>query len=468
MATPLMTIRNLTSNAITIKHYEINDIHHTLNLGGRFSNITSLWSTPASSKPPQSNLQDVSMLVEPFKSCKANVRPARVPHQSLSLFFEIEGELYQTNIIYPTCHAQFLMPLTDNPRHHHTTVYHPEHHHLTILFRDQKGPWMQSLRDETPLSALSIPGTHNSPTYHRALPSVRCQVASVREQLQQGVRFLDIRVQPEAPLDPTKDRLILVHGVFPISLTGARYFRTVVNEVVAFLDQHPSETIVMSVKREGPGEATDAQLSRMLKDHYTGDVDRWFTAPRIPTLAEARGKIVLIRRFTLDESLKNEWSGAGWCINGDVWADNSPNSLCPSGDICFQDFYEVLKRETIGKKVQYSIDHLKRAAQCVCPAGSEHKQPFYINFLTASNFWRQSCWPDRIATKLNPVIVDYLCTKHNTPEAINSSEQGEQMKLGDGSTGIVVCDWVGYGGNWDIVRCIIGMNARFEAKESLH
>ncbi|KAK3176301.1 hypothetical protein OEA41_007624 [Lepraria neglecta] len=370
MATPALTIRNLTSHTINIKHYEINDLHHTLNGGGRFSNITSLWSTQANSKPPQSSLEDVSLLVEPFKSCKANVKPARV--------------------------------------------------------------------------------------------------APVREQLQQGVRFLDIRVQPEIPLDPSKDGLILVHGVFPISLTGARYFRTVVNEVFEFLDQHPSETIIMSLKREGPGNATDAQLSRILRDHYAGDVNLWFTAPRIPTLAEARGKIVLIRRFTLEERLKNEWGGAGWCINGDTWADNSPHSLCPSGDICFQDFYEVLETESIEKKVQYSIDHLKRAAQCVCPAGSEHKQPFYVNFLTASNFWKQSCWPDRIAAKLNPAIVDYLCTKHNTPETINSSEEGEQSMIGDGSTGIVVCDWVGHEGNWDIVRCIIGMNAAFEAKEALH
>ena len=464
---PPMTVRNLTSNTITIKHYEISDLNNTLNRDGPLSNITNLWTKPANSKPSESSLEDLSVILEPFQSCKADVKPANVPHESLSVFFEIDEELYQTNIIHSICHAQLLMPLTANPRHNHTTVYHPEHHHLTIFYRDQKGSWMQSLRDDLPLSMLSIPGTHNSPTYHRALPSVRCQVATVREQLQQGVRFLDIRVQPEAPLDPSKDGLILVHGVFPISLSGTRHLRPVVNDVLQFLDQHPSETVVMSVKREGPGKATDAQLSRILRDHYAGNVNRWFTAPRIPSLAEARGKIVLIRRFTLEERLKNEWGGAGWCINADTWADNSPHSLCPNGDICIQDFYEVLETESIEKKIQYSVDHLKRAAQCVCPVGSEHKQPFYINFLTASNFWKQSCWPDRIAAKLNPAIVEYLCTKHNTPEAINSTEQGEQSMLGDGSTGIVVCDWVGHDGNWDIVRCIIGMNARFQVKGSL-
>ena len=400
------------------------------------------------------------MFVKPFMTCKANVESAMVPHQSLTVFFEIQGELYQTNILKPVCNTQILMPLTSDPTFSFTTVYHPEHHHLAIFFRDETASWMKNLRDQTLLSALSIAGTHNSPTYHRALPSVRCQVAPVREQLQQGVRFLDIRVQPESPLDPSQDGLILVHGVFPISLAGKRYFRTLVNEVLQFLECNPSETIIMSVKREGPGNATDAQLSRIMRDHYAGDVNKWFTAPRLPTLGEARGKIVLIRRFGIEKRLHNEWGGAGWCIDGAAWADNTPNTLCPSGNICIQDFYEVSEIETIQKKIEYAIDHLKRAARCAC---SGSKQPFFINFLTASNFWKQSCWPDQIAQKLNPRIMEYLCTEHHAPDA-----EQEDIPVGDGSTGIVVCDWVGHEGNWDIVRCIIGMNSRFEANTFVH
>ena len=470
MAAPPMTIRNLTSHAFNVKHYEVHDLHHTINGRGGYFNVTSLWNTPANVKPPEISLEDLSVVVEPFNSCKVNVKQAKPPHQSLNIYIELMGELYETNISHRTRQCQLLMPITSNSpqssHRHHTAIYLREYHHLTIFYRGPTTSWMHSLKDETPLSALSIPGTHNSPTYHRALPSVRCQVKPVREQMQQGIRFLDIRVQPESPLDPSKDGLILVHGVFPISLTGARYFRTLISEVNLFLDQNPSETIIMSLKREGPGSATDAQLSRILRDHYAGDVNRWFTAPRIPTLGEARGKIVLIRRFNLEDRLNIEWGGAGWCIDAGIWADNTPHSLCPSGHICFQDFYEVLETETIEKKIQYCIDHLKRAAQCVWPARIEPKQPFYINFLTASNFWRQSCWPDQIAAKLNPAILEYLCTKHNTSEAINSSEGGEQCALGDGSTGIVVCDWVGHHENWDLVRCIIGMNAKFVASLS--
>lgn len=454
MASSVMTVRNLTSTPITIKHYETLESQHAGPGTGHLKNLTSFWSTPANVGPPRSTLEDVSIVLAPLEIGTANIKPAKLPQQTVNIVFEIKGELYQTSIIKPTTHSQILNPLTPNAPRNHSTIYHPEHHHLTVLTYSNPSSWMQNIRDTVPLSALSIPGTHNSPTHHRALPSVRCQVTPVRTQLAQGIRFLDIRVQPEHPLDPTEETLNLVHGVFPISLTGPKHFRPVVNEVLSFLEQNPSEAIIMSVKREGPGNATDAQLSRIMRDHYAGDVNKWFTAPRIPTMGEARGKIVLVRRFALDDGLKAEWGGAGWCINADTWADNTPNSLCPSGDLCIQDFYEVLETENIEKKIQYSIDHLKRAAKCVCPSpGSDAKMPFYVNFLTASNFWKQSCWPDKIAALLNPAVVDFLCRKHNLPE--------DECGVGDGSTGIVVCDWIGDGGDWSLVECILGFNARF-------
>ncbi len=37
--------------------------------------------------------------------------------------------------------------------------------------------------------------------------------------------------------------------------------------------------------------------------------------------------------------------------------------------------------------------------------------------------------------------------------------------VGDGSTGIVVCDWVGHEGDWSIVNCILGYNTKFMREE---
>ena len=457
-----LTVRNLTSSVITIEKCEIHDRLGHVPKAGRFSNVThNITSLFRAAKDPALRCNtscNMSVQIQPAQTCKTSVVRPRLPYQILSIYFDIKGQKYQSNIIHARCASQYLMSVDGNldPPCKSITIYHPEFHHLIIAYRDSYKSWMRPLRDDILLSALSIPGTHNSPTYHKALPSVRCQCVPIREQLQKGVRFLDLRVQPEHHKLPLKDEMILVHGVFPVSLTGPRHFRPVVNEVLRFLEENPSETVIVSVKREGTGSSSDEHLSQILRDHYAGDANKWFTAPRIPYLGEARGKVVLIRRFRLEEELRSEWGGAGWCINADAWPDNSPHSLCPSGDVCIQDFYEVLETDIIAKKIQFSIDHLQRAAEramAVSNQTEETKQPFFINFLTASNFWKMGCWPDRIAARLNPAIVEYLCLKHNI---------GKASPEGDGSTGIVVCDWVGYQGNWDIVRCIVGMNAKFE------
>ena len=479
MDSPPLTIRNLTATPIELKLIERFNAPGT-GIAKITKNFTTLIQSPKGPETPSNaqlaanaesfNHQDVSVRIDAFKTTVTDIKVTeKSANEILRLTFENEGERYRIDTPTPTYGSATLTPLTPNPRFQYTAIYHPEHSHLSLFSSANLNSWMSELKDETPLSALSIPGTHNSPTHHRALPSVRCQAVSPRVQLENGVRFFDIRVQVEKPEDLSKDGLILVHAVFPISLTGTKYFRDLVNHVFEFLDQNPSETVILSVKREGTGNGTDAQLGRILRDHYAGDVNRWFTAPHIPTLGEARHKIVLIRRFGLEDGLKGEWDGAGWCINAETWADNTPNDTCPSGDICVQDFYEVLETENIDKKIEFSRAQLERAAQCTCvlpgmniqEAGSPPpKQPFFINFLSASNFWKAGCWPEKIAAKVNPEIVDYLCRKHNATEGPDAREQ-----VGDGSTGIVVCDWVGNNGNWDLVRCIVGMNAKLEMRE---
>ena len=436
-------------------------------------------SNPISPTSPQLALhsesfthQDVSIPINAFETKTTDIQPN--PKEILRLTFEIEGQRYRVDTPTPSERSTVLTPLSPNPGFEFTAVHHPKTSHLALFSSAKLESWMSKLKNETPLSALSIPGTHNSPTHYTALPSVRCQSVSVKEQLNNGVRFLDIRVQPENPDNASKDGLILVHSAFPVSLTGSKYFRGLIDHVFAFLDANPSETVIISLKREGVGKSTDQQLSKILHDHYATDPERWFTENRIPTLGETRRKIVIVRRFILDDTLKVENNGTGWCIDAESWPDNCADGMCSSGEIRVQDFYEVAESENIEKKIGFSTDHLVKAAQAVCPLPGDAnaavaeaaKLPFFINFLSASNFWRSNCWPDRIAVKVNPAIVDHLCRRHNDSSALWNPDSGDDRKsIGDGSTGIVVCDWVGHNGDWDLVRCIVGMNAKLELRE---
>lgn len=342
---------------------------------------------------------------------------------------------------------------------------------------------MAALSDTLPLSAISIPGTHNSHTYYKALPSVKCQSVDIKTQLENGIRFLDIRAQPVHASDPGKKHMYLVHGAFPISLTGPKYLAPTLETCYAFLAAHSSETILVSLKREGVGSSTDEHFARILQDHYIGpNASKWHTEPTIPYLGSVRGKMVLVRRYNTSASDTSMYS-SGTGLDATAWPNNCTHATFPaSSTFCLQDFCEVLVPEAIEKKVQYANEHLIRAAEAThhipgvttdatnpVPPG-----PLYLNFLSGSNFWKRACWPERIAEIVNRHMEEWLCAGHHLQDPAatpahpeRSSGEGavvdgagavRRVKSGDGSTGIVVMDVVGEGGDWDLVRLIIALN----------
>ena len=465
-----LRIRNLSDRHLKVVLAEYFDPHasggfQVRNVTSVFANVTNsigLTNTTTRRDVPQIasdtepfDRRDVQIDVPPFSVTHTDIKPfQRDIKERLRLTFEIEGgERHRMYCPVPTAETHGLEALTDNPSIRFTGIHLPDDSYVAIYSSSDLDRWMDRIRDDVPIGALSIPGTHNAPTCHNAPPSVRCQAVSPLEQLQNGVRFFDIRVQVPEPFNGGSDRLNLVHSVFPISLTGNKLFRDLYNDCRRYLDEHPSETLVMSLKREGSGKGTDEQLSRILKDHYTNP-EQWWTQPWLPTLGEARGKIVLVRRFNLDEPLKGEWDGKGWGIDGAVWADNTANAMCPSGDICVQDFYEVKEGASIDQKIVYAREHLERSGCCRYNYEDRNaKVPLFINFLSASNFWNVGTWPEKIAAKVNPAITAHLCVRHML-------EDDNRVKEGEWSTGIVVCDWVGLDGDWDLVRCIVGMNSK--------
>lgn len=451
-----LTIRNLTINPLELKLVE------RFEWQGGLSRINSTFTglfAGNSSAPPKHGHHDrdhvTDVIVGPFETKPTDIRAVDPGGGLLLLTFQTPGTEHQYVVDCPgpgPSRRSTVMRRVGGAPLELTAVYVPSGRHLSIFSSANLARWMGELRDEYPLSMLSIPGTHNSPTCYVALPSVRCQAVGVREQLDNGVRFLDVRVSANRD----NDDLALVHSVFPVALTGARYFAVLVQRLYAFLDANPSETILMSVKREGTGRGTDRHLSQHLFRRYCGgdSATRWFTEPRIPTLGEARGKIILIRRFKNHDALQAEHGGTGWGIDAAAWPDNCADGTVDSGLIRVQDFYEVSQSHNIEKKIEMARMHLEKACR------QTFSLPLFVNFLSASNFFNASCWPEKIAARVNPSIIEYLCMGH-----AEKDKGSAQMDVGDAGTGIVVTDWVGQGGDWDLIRCIVGWNARLQLKK---
>ncbi len=183
---------------------------------------------------------------------------------------------------------------------------------------DGAGDWMAQLPNERPLNELTIPGTHDSATHFVTLGFFgKCQTKSIADQLEAGFRYLDIRLA----VDKDKPGLKLMHGFVncrtnPLPWAATLYLDEVLKQCYEFLDKHPTETILFAVKQEHGKDAV-ADFQRLLDNYIVLNADRWMLTDTMPTLGEARGKLVLLRRYEDEANLGANagisliWDGQG-------------------------------------------------------------------------------------------------------------------------------------------------------------
>src|SRR5262249_54571437 len=134
--------------------------------------------------------------------------------------------------------------------------------------------WMASIPDNRLLSALSIPGTHDSATGGRTIiPFVQTQSWRITAQLNAGVRLLDIRFNTS---------LDFVHG--PVVLGGN--IRNLLIDCTVFLDANPTECIVVSVKQDTGGNASRfaSNFNQAVASWNSTHGNMIYTGSAIPTL----------------------------------------------------------------------------------------------------------------------------------------------------------------------------------------
>ena len=218
--------------------------------------------------------------------------------------------------------------------------------------------WMATKSDSASLADLTIPGSHESAALYEPIGgTAKCQSLGIREQLDIGVRSLDIRVRQVG------NAFVIHHGSIYAN------FDDVLGQCVAFLVAHPSETIVMEVSptytSTGSTETNEATFMRYANNPaYAGS---WWRGTSIPRLGAVRGKIVLLRRFG-----GSAWTSGGIDVTG--WQDNAQSSLRDASGtpIVIQDFYTV-KYSTNDNKWSAVTALFTQAAQDTGPT-------WYIDF----------------------------------------------------------------------------------------
>ncbi|KAK6433683.1 hypothetical protein LTR95_010136 [Oleoguttula sp. CCFEE 5521] len=253
--------------------------------------------------------------------------------------------------------------------------------------------WMSTYPDSTLLTHLNIPGTHDSATWNYSQatqdalkpivalvsdPSYppdwfRCQSRSFIDMLDNGIRAFDLRLQSETA--------------------------TVGDVLIAFyswLDSHPSEVLFLSFQYEGSTSrysANDAGVQTLLYSELTSAAAKRYIKQdhTLGTLGDARGKIVLLRRFDLTLLPASYTAGMpGLHFSPSAWTDNGPDitlvyDTTTKGTAYIEDYYSPntavnsTAELNIRYKINATVSHLEYAA-----SGS-HPDDLFWTFASSTN-----------------------------------------------------------------------------------
>ncbi|MBQ7958069.1 MAG: phosphatidylinositol-specific phospholipase C domain-containing protein [Clostridia bacterium] len=223
--------------------------------------------------------------------------------------------------------------------------------------------WMKKIGDDKSIKDINIPGTHDSATKYCDFSLFSgCQSFTIKEQLYMGVRFFDIRV----------NGMKLVHSFCKCreSRFGKQLqLRDVIGDMLMFLKENPSETIIMTFKMDS-GENSAMCLEYFFKFFIENNENAFFTENRIPALKEVRGKIVLVRRT---DSLRDE---AG--IDFSKMPDHG------SKEHTHADVFSPDGNDMVLVQDRYNLPREKKWKMAVKPLLEEESDCFVINFLSTA------------------------------------------------------------------------------------
>lgn len=175
--------------------------------------------------------------------------------------------------------------------------------------------WMKNIDDSKKINEFNIAGTHDSAAVRSSFVFfTNCQHLDIKDQLNIGVRFLDIRLQYDSD-----GNFHAVHAKADCYSRALKKitFKDILSDCYGFLEEHPSETILMLIK-EDDGNAGKEFYRSIFETQISKNKTRWFLENRIPSLSEVRGKIVLLSRLDIDfERFDDSNSG----LNLSAWSD---------------------------------------------------------------------------------------------------------------------------------------------------
>jgi hypothetical protein len=204
-----------------------------------------------------------------------------------------------------------------------------------------RSDWMNDLSDSILIGDVNLPGSHDAAAINKYMKSpYACHNYSITDQLTHGVRVLDVRLKITKKAAAQYD-FITCHGDVGSS-TGLNEYQTFVSlmdECETFLEKHPGEAIVMSLKVDDWTSISTAQERGEALTELQAFLGRYPVERKgnMPALSSIRGRILLINRINNNIALGTPFP----------WVDNTPGFLIQRSanrdyDVFLQDKYQGL------------------------------------------------------------------------------------------------------------------------------
>lgn len=305
--------------------------------------------------------------------------------------------------------------------------------------------WMASISDNVYISQLSLPGTHDAGAYVSGSLGnniAQTQTLNIQSQLNAGVRVLDFRPEYNGT------DFDVAHGA--ITLDGVT-FDGILTDAVTWLANHPTEFIIVQLKNESDGSASDESSmfrgwQKQIREKMIAVNSDYTIEDFNPsmTMKDVRGKLLFMCRDDYD----GDWFGckvSGWPDNESDWQRKFYTKSYTEGIgiVNVSDLYgrgSTLQPNKSDK--QSAISNMLNKAKA-----DNTVDTWYMTWLNVRG--EASIWnPGRRNGDYNQYAADI----------INDFSKSATYE----KSGIVVLDWAGYASynGDDIIKAVIDNNFR--------
>lgn len=327
--------------------------------------------------------------------------------------------------------------------------------------------WMASLDDDTYVSQISMPGSHDAGAYlvgeNVSKPSwwdvvgwaeyylkvySQCQEKTIIEQLDLGIRCLDFRPSCSMNSDGTCS-FDIAHGYVSMDVT----FDDVMDQTLVWLAEHPTEFIIVKLKNENADDSDEFTYWKQYirsKIVETLPVSRYIEVfdPSMK-LSEARGKILFMSRdhyyssssITSDDE-QADGSGTHW-IGCKISGWGTDNLDLMTG----KTFYTKTYPNTVGGIGTFTVSDKYRGDTDVAfnaPDESTKKAAIDKGLTAAKNDeysdGKNGSW---YFTYLNVRGSNRKTSTYNSYVAGLLTDESGDYASSYKNTGIIMIDWVG-------------------------